>query len=568
MTLLQGRARMERKEETSRIIGRGHTIMGTVCMAPIIRRCLAGDAQAQEELILAAQNRVYYHCKKMLKHEQDALDATQEVLIRMLTKLDSLQQPEAFWGWLSAMTANYCRNVLTRGRKEEQFPEDEEGHSLADSFENLDEQTVPDKALDNEETRRMIVDLVDNLPDAQRQCVLMFYYEEMSVKDIAAALETSEGTIKSRLNYARKAIKEGVDRYAAQGVKLYGFSPLPLLVYFLQKDALLSELSGTAAQSMAHAVLTAAGSTAGAAAGTAASTGAAASHAAGGILAHKGALVLAGVVLAGAVAGGVALYQPEPQSTPSPEPVVEVIAENPSPEPEATPIPIPTPTPTATPTPSATPTPTPTPTVTPTPVPTPTPTATPTPTPTPEAAQPEPGLWVWPSVTNIYPGASYPLTARDPLTGKEITDGTVIWSSQTPELATVSSSGEAKLTGSGTAYITASWNGYTAQAKFNIIPQEDQVWCSMTASNLVLGGRQSTSLYKSVADKFGTGYTVEWSVDNPGILSLEPRVNAEGGHSVFFTGLNYGQAVITCTVTWPDGTVRQCYCCIYVIPSN
>lgn len=542
--------------------------METARMAPIIRRCLAGDAQAQEELILAAQNRVYYHCKKMLKHEQDALDATQEVLIRMLTKLDSLQQPEAFWGWLSAMTANYCRNVLTRSHKEEQFPEDEEGNSLADSFENLDEQTVPDKALDNEETRRMIVDLVDNLPDAQRQCVLMFYYEEMSVKDIAAALETSEGTIKSRLNYARKAIKEGVDRYTAQGAKLYGFSPLPLLVYFLQKDALFSELSGTAAQSMIHTVMTAAGGTAGAAAGATASAGVSASHAAGGILAHKGALALAGVVLAGAVAGGAALYRPEPQSTPSPEPAVEVIAENPSPEPA------PTPTPTVTPTPSATPSATPTPTVTPTPVPTPTatpaptPTATPTPAPTPEAAQPEPGLWIWPSVTNIYPGATYPLSARDPLTGKEITDGTVIWSSQTPEHATVSSSGKASLTGSGTAYITASWNGYTAQAKFNLIPQEDQVWCSMTASNLVLGGRQSTSLYKSVADKFGTEYTVEWSVDNPDILSLEPRVNAEGEHSVFFTGLNYGQAVITCTVTWPDGTVRQCYCCIYVIPGN
>ena len=88
--------------------------MAMPSMTPVIRRCLAGDQQAQEALVLAAQNRVFYHCKKMLKHEEDALDATQEVLISMLTKLDKLQDPEAFWGWLSAMTANHCRNILSR----------------------------------------------------------------------------------------------------------------------------------------------------------------------------------------------------------------------------------------------------------------------------------------------------------------------------------------------------------------------------------------------------------------------------------------------------------------------
>ena len=146
-------------------------------MSSVILRCLSGDQKAQEELVLAAQNRVYYHCKKMLKNENDAMGATQEILISVLTKLDKLQDPEAFWGWLSAMTANHCRNVLNRGHRESQIPEDDEGGSLLDTFENLDEQTVPDKALDNDETRRMIVELVDRLPPPQRQCVLMFYYE-------------------------------------------------------------------------------------------------------------------------------------------------------------------------------------------------------------------------------------------------------------------------------------------------------------------------------------------------------------------------------------------------------
>ena len=336
----------------------------------LIPRCLAGEDEAREALVLAVQNRVYYHCKKMLMNEEDALDATQEVLISMLTKLDTLKEPGAFWGWLSAMTANYCRNALRRGGREMQIPEDEEGNSLLDTFEDLDEQAVPDKALDSEESRRMILDLIDDLPEAQRLCVLMYYYDEMGVKDIAAALETSEGTVKSRLNYARKAIKEGVDRYAAQGIKLYSLSPLPFLAYLLKEDALLGGLTAAQSASCAQAalagssaVLAGTGATAAAGAGTAAGTGSAAAGgtAAGGtagaassagnaftaaLLAHKGvAAAVAGAVLVGAVGAVALLTPPEPAAEePSHTPVAVVAVVTPSPTPEPTPTPAPTPT--------------------------------------------------------------------------------------------------------------------------------------------------------------------------------------------------------------------------------
>lgn len=288
-------------------------------LSALIGRCQKGDRQAQETLILETQNRIYFHCRKMLKNEEDALDATQEILISMLEGIHNLQEPAAFWGWLNQMTANRCKNLLTRGPRESQISEDEEGNSLLDVYENLDEQTVPDKALDNEETRRMVMELVDALPEAQRLCVLMYYYDEMSVKDIAAALETSEGTVKSRLNYARKSIKEGVDRYTDQGIKLYSFSPLPFLLYFLREDAdaccLTHEQSAAIAQ---KAILTASAArtaTSTAAAGTgskaAVSMGTAAKAAAAGTAAKAGTgigtKILAGVLAAAVVTGGAAV---------------------------------------------------------------------------------------------------------------------------------------------------------------------------------------------------------------------------------------------------------------------
>ncbi len=279
-------------------------------MTAVIARCLNGDAAAQEELVLAVQNRVYYHCRKMLKDEDRALDLTQDVLLAMLTKLHTLQQPEYFWTWLGGITANLCRNAINRGPREMQIPEDEEGNSLLDTYETLDEQTIPDKALDNDETRRMIAELVDALPEAQRECVLLYYYDEMSVREIAVSLDVSENTVKSRLNYARKSIKEGVERYEKQGVKLYGFSPLPFLLFFLRKDAYACSMTGEQAAAVAARVLkSAAASTAAGVSGGKAAAGAAAAAKTGAKAALFGlstkviAGITAGVVLAGSVAG-------------------------------------------------------------------------------------------------------------------------------------------------------------------------------------------------------------------------------------------------------------------------
>ena len=523
--------------------------MAMPSMSPVIRRCLSGDQQAQEELVLAAQNRVYYHCRKMLKHEEDALDATQEILISMLTRLDRLQDPEAFWGWLSAMTANHCRNILTRGRREAQIPEDDEGNSLLDAFESLDEQAVPDKALDNDETRRMIVELVDQLPPPQRQCVLMFYYEEMSVKDIAAALETSEGTVKSRLNYARKAIKSGVDAYAAQGVKLY--SALPFLVYFLQRDAGIGGLSASAAEALARSVLAGAAGTAaagtaaagaagtvapsgGAAAGTAAASGGTASHALSGLLAHKAALGLAGLAAAGAVAGGAALYQPEPEPAEDPAPIVEVAEPQPIPEPEPTPAPEPEPAPAPEP---VQPQPGPAPEPDPVPVEEPEPPAEPQPVSTPEVRM------NFSSYSAGYgDNVAFPISmisnADTPYDG-------IVYSSTNPAVADVSPIGGIALLSPGTAEIIATFpddNNY--QVRLPVTVEGHYAWSYQWADDplyLTVGQSGSNYLqqYSTGRDSTMTGTT--WSCSDPSVVSI----SSSGSNFCNVTALSPGTATIT-----------------------
>ena len=225
----------------------------------LVERARRGERPAQEALFRAARDRVYYHCKKMFRREEDAEDAAQDVLLAMLANLKKLREPAAFWGWVNGITANRCRHLLSAPRREWQIPEDEEGSSMLDSLENLDEQLIPDKALDNEETRRMILGLVDDLPPDQRLSVLFYYYDEMSIRDIARAMDTSEGTVKSRLNYARRALKKGIEDYERKGVKLYGVSPILLLVYFLRQEGTATVMDSARAASMAAQVMAQAG---------------------------------------------------------------------------------------------------------------------------------------------------------------------------------------------------------------------------------------------------------------------------------------------------------------------
>lgn len=320
-------------------------------LTALIAKAQSGDQDAMEELLRAAHTPVSYQCRKLLKDPRDAEDMTQEVLLTVYSRLNLLKNPEAFWGWLNSITINRCMNALKRNHVELQFTEDEDGHSVLDDLEELDEQQVPDKALDNTETTRMIEEIVNSLPEAQRVCTLMFYYDEMSVREIAEIVGVPENTVKSRLNYARKAIKEQVLDYEKKGVKLYGLSPLPFLLYFLGRAAKegadptqaaaaakrVMELgvsaaaggaaaTGTAAVSGVSSAAGEAASTAGtavaagssAAVGTAATAGTAMSHFLGGLSMKAVAGILATILAVGGIAGAVVLAnqdEPEPTAT-------------------------------------------------------------------------------------------------------------------------------------------------------------------------------------------------------------------------------------------------------------
>ncbi len=282
--------------------------MNNTDIAALIKKSQKGDSAAMEELLRAAYTPVSYQCRRFLKAGADAEDMTQEILLLIYTRIDTLKEPAAFWGWLGRMTANRCKNALTRTHANLPILEDEEGNSVLDHIENEDRQTVPEEAFDNAETARMIGGIVDALPGAQRDCILLYYYDEMSVKEIAEVLDTSENTVKSRLNYARKTIKENVlDYEKKQGIRLHSLAPIPLLLYFLRMEAGACTDAGEAAQAASRAMEQGAASSASSFSGASARpVTRTAVHALKGISIKTAAVAGAGLILIGGAAAGIA----------------------------------------------------------------------------------------------------------------------------------------------------------------------------------------------------------------------------------------------------------------------
>ena len=191
-----------------------------------------GDQDAISVLYEKTYNKVYYTAKSIIKDEDTVLDIVQDTYMKAFATLDSFQGDMKFLSWIRRIAANTARDWLKR-RRPMLFAELNSGREQDTPVEELfaDERSenLPDQVIDQEETKRLIREIIDELPEDQRAAIGMFYYAEMSVKEIAIAMDASESAVKSRLKYGRDKIEKKVRELEKQGTKLYSLSPIPFL---------------------------------------------------------------------------------------------------------------------------------------------------------------------------------------------------------------------------------------------------------------------------------------------------------------------------------------------------
>ena len=177
-----------------------------------------GNKKAFDKLYKLTSNDVWFTCVSLLKDEENAKDIMQETYITAFLKLDTLKDEEKFCGWLTAIATNKCKNKL-KGKVEYQI-DDEVLITEAET----DELMLPEEYITKTEKRKVLLQIMeDTLSFNQYQTVLMFYFDEMSISEIAQGLEISEGTVKSRLNSSRAKMKTAIEDYEKKsGDKLHG----------------------------------------------------------------------------------------------------------------------------------------------------------------------------------------------------------------------------------------------------------------------------------------------------------------------------------------------------------
>lgn len=279
--------------------------------AELVRRAMEQNQAAWAELYEATCREAYFVALKVSGSEDDAMDLVQDAYVTAYERLTRLAEPEKFRSWLNMIVANKCRDYLKK-KKPTLFTDLEREDGSDPEWEDDREYGNPDGELDHRETVRLVAEMIDGLPEDQKLCILLYYRDELSVGEIARSLGVSEGTVKSRLNYARQKIKASVEKLEKQGVKLYGLAPLAFLVWQLKSEAeaisLPAALAAVPAAGAAGGVAAAAGSAVSSGAASSAATATAATGSKT-LLSGIGAKVIAGALAGSMAVGGVAVYQ-------------------------------------------------------------------------------------------------------------------------------------------------------------------------------------------------------------------------------------------------------------------
>ena len=186
-----------------------------------------------ERIYNEAYRAVYWTAFALLKNEADAEDVVQDTFVALIESYDTIQDKSKVIPWLKKSAANKALNRLTRTKTDSMDDE------FFDSVEAVPEDFLPDTLIESEAMRKVIMDIIYNsLSEDVRRTLILFYFDEMSIKEIANVLEVPEGTVSRRLNFARNKIKKEVEKYEEdKNSRLFAAMALPFLSKLFIKEA-------------------------------------------------------------------------------------------------------------------------------------------------------------------------------------------------------------------------------------------------------------------------------------------------------------------------------------------
>jgi len=171
----------------------------------MLKKAQRGDPDAFEALMKDLEPMVWRVCWHYTGHRENASDCGQEAMIKIWRSLESFRFDCAFETWVYRIAANCCLDFLRKSKRETHVslePLAEQGFDPADPSPGTEAQ-----ALQKDEHARLR-EAIQNLPEEQRDALILTQLEGKSYEETAVMLQTSEGTVKSRVNRARNRLRE------------------------------------------------------------------------------------------------------------------------------------------------------------------------------------------------------------------------------------------------------------------------------------------------------------------------------------------------------------------------
>jgi len=184
----------------------------------LVRRCVAGDAAAWQEIVQQYNRSIYNICYRFSGSPDDAADLTQEVFIKIYRTLNTFDGTRAaFMTWVTTVTRNLLVDHFRKGKYDritdslEATPgSQEDGLSLAEQLE--DQSASPEERVSSSETQKMVHQALQKLSPELREAVILRDLRDMDYKEIAQVLKIPEGTVKSRINRGRTELSRLLQR--------------------------------------------------------------------------------------------------------------------------------------------------------------------------------------------------------------------------------------------------------------------------------------------------------------------------------------------------------------------
>lgn len=167
----------------------------------LVKRAIKGDAVAFLQLSEHYQSGLYKTAYGILGNEHDAADAVQETLLKSYNDVKKLRKPELFKNWLYRILVNRCIDIIRQRKK----------------ITPVEKIWLPDAVTEDNDTKLTVAQAVAALDDQHRVVVVLRFFQDMSLKEIASVLDCPVGTVKSRLHRAMQKLKIKLSGETEQG---------------------------------------------------------------------------------------------------------------------------------------------------------------------------------------------------------------------------------------------------------------------------------------------------------------------------------------------------------------